>query len=55
QYDLPTVIIDSEKDVKNDIVLNDEYTTDPRDGNDNSNDNREKTSNAKVEDYKNLQ
>ncbi|CAF0854989.1 unnamed protein product [Didymodactylos carnosus] len=48
EYDLPIVIIDDDS-----TVVNDESTTAPRGGNDNSNVNRDKTFNAKVEDYKN--
>ncbi|CAF0984756.1 unnamed protein product [Didymodactylos carnosus] len=47
-YDLPTVIIEGDNSAKSD-----RSTTDPREDNDSSNDNREKTFNAKVEDYKN--
>ncbi|CAF1602584.1 unnamed protein product [Didymodactylos carnosus] len=51
-YDLPTVIIEGDNSAKNDTVVNDGSTTVAREDNDNSNDNRRKAFNAKVEDYK---
>ncbi|CAF1078316.1 unnamed protein product [Didymodactylos carnosus] len=52
-YDLPTVIIEGDNGAKKDTVVNDGSTIDLREDSDNSNDNREKAVNAKVEDYKN--